>query len=554
MSKIIQAHQPCNNPNCNSSDGMTIYENGAYCFVCETSNFNTNIEEERGTELSVSNKDELNEVYKLPITGVINRGLSKDVCTKYGVRTEIDASHGVPSRYFYPYYKDGELVAFKVRHAEEKVFYAVGDMSKDVELFGQGVAGQGGKLIIVTEGENDCLAATQMLLSAGKKYRVVSLPNGSTIAALRSNLEWLESFETVVLNFDNDDAGQKATAQACEIFSPNKIKILQLPCKDANEMLLSDEYRDVDYLHALNNSKSYQPDGIVAGEDTWELYNNRPVIDSAPYPDHWTEMNRMTYGMRLGELDTWTSGSGMGKTQVMRELQYHLLNSIQENLGVISLEEPLLDSVEALMALDMNKRIQLPDVQATEEELHAAWENTSGTGRLYFYDSFGSMDNDSLVSKIRYFANGLGCKYIFLDHLSIVVSEFASEGGERERIDSIMTRLKNLTQELGIWIGLVVHLRKTGGGTSFEEGAVPSLDDLRGSGSIKQLSNTVYALSRNQQAEDDIERNTSQLHVLKCRFSGRTGSGDYLFFNDQTGRMEQPTVTFNPPTTTHTEF
>ena len=84
------------------------------------------------------------------------------------------------------------------------------------------------------------------------------------------------------------------------------------------------------------------------------------------------------------------------------------------------------------MAIDLNKRIHLPDVQSTEEELHGAWYNTSGTGRLYFYDSFGSLDNDSLVSKIRYFANGLGCKYIFLDHLSIVVSEFASEGGERE--------------------------------------------------------------------------------------------------------------------------
>ena len=261
------------------------------------------------------------------------------------------------------------------------------------------------------------------------------------------------------------------------------------------------------------------------------------MVESIAYPDRGYDLNRMTYGIRMGELDTWTSGSGMGKTQVMRELQYHLLNNVDDNIGIISLEEPLLDSVEALMAIDMNKRIHLPDVTATEEELHGAWENTSGTGRLYFYDSFGSMDNDSLVSKIRYFANGLGCKYIFLDHLSIVVSEFASEGGERERIDSIMTRLKNLTQELDIWIGLVVHLRKTGSGTSFEEGGVPNLDDLRGSGSIKQLSNTVYALSRNQQATDSVERNTSQLHVLKCRFTGRTGQGDYLFFNDVTGRM-----------------
>lgn len=230
----------------------------------------------------------------------------------------------------------------------------------------------------------------------------------------------------------------------------------------------------------------------------------------------------------------------MGKTAALRELQYHLLNHTKENIGVIALEEPLVDSVEALMALHLNKRIQLPDVRETvsDEELYNAWLATSGTNRIHYYDHFGSVDDESLISKIRWMAGSLGCKYIFLDHLSIVVSEFADQGGERERIDTIMTKLKKLTQELGIWLGLVVHLRKVGGGTSFEEGAVPSLDDLRGSGSIKQLSNSVYALSRNQQHGDEVVRNTSTIHILKCRFTGRTGVADKLYFNDSTGRLE----------------
>lgn len=231
----------------------------------------------------------------------------------------------------------------------------------------------------------------------------------------------------------------------------------------------------------------------------------------------------------------------MGKTQVLRELQYHLLVNTEDSIGIIALEEPLEDTVESLMALHLNKRLHLPDIreEVSEEEMYEAWSATSGTNRLHFYDHFGSVDDDSLISKIRFMARGLNCKYIFLDHLSIVISEFASDGGERERIDTVMTRLKNLTQELNIWLGLVVHLRKnTNGGKSFEEGSVPTLDDLRGSGSIKQLSNSVYALSRNQQADDDIERNTSLLTVLKCRFTGRTGSADSLYFDDETGRMQ----------------
>jgi twinkle protein len=102
-----------------------------------------------------------------------------------------------------------------------------------------------------------------------------------------------------------------------------------------------------------------------------------------------------------------------------------------------------------------------------------------------------------------------------------------------------MHNLKMLTQELGVYIGLISHLKKAPQGRSFEEGYVPSSDDLRGSGSIKQLSNNVYAISRNQQEENDTQRNTSLLTVLKCRYTGRTGPADYLLFDEATGRMVQ---------------
>lgn len=118
-----------------------------------------------------------------------------------------------------------------------------------------------------------------------------------------------------------------------------------------------------------------------------------------------------------------------------------------------------------------------------------------------------------------------------------MVSEFAGDGDERRQIDTIMSKLKNLTQELGIWIGLVVHLRKTSAGASFEQGAVPSTDDLRGSGSIKQLSNGVFAIARDQQHDNDYVRNTSSVHSLKCRFTGRTGPAGWLHFDGASGRM-----------------
>lgn len=547
MSKIV-GDEPC--PKCRekgrdkTGNHLIVYSNGnKFCNRCGYKVIN-------GKEKDEEMINTIEDILTLPIVELPNRGIDKATAEKYGCRVEFSDETGEIIKHYYPYYKNDELSGFKIRNVADKTFYSKGSM-KGVDPFGSHLIGSSGKLIIITEGELDAMAATVMFKSLGKSYRVISIPSGANSSGLNSVMDKLGKFENIVLCFDQDEKGQKAADATIPLFKPGQVKVMSFSEKDANAMLLAGKTKE--FYQSLSNAATKRPDGIVTGGDTWERIKERPKIDSIPYPEDWQILNSKTYGVRIGEVDTWTSGSGMGKTQILRELQYHLLNSTDRGIGVIALEEPLVDSVEALMAIHLNKRLQLPDVRETisDDERYQAWLATSGTNRVHYYDHFGSVDDESLISKIRWMAGALDCKYIFLDHLSIVVSEFADQGGERERIDTIMTKLKRLTQELGIWIGLVVHLRKVGGGTSFEEGAVPSLDDLRGSGSIKQLSNSVYALSRDQQHPDDTIRNTSTIHILKCRFTGRTGIADKLFFDDLTGRMQ--TVEFEEEDT-HEEF
>lgn len=484
----------------------------------------------------------IEEVQELPSADVPTRALRADTLERYGVKVGFDESTGEVRHLFFPRYSDGELVGYKQKDLAHKKFFPVGNM-KNSDFFGQHLYGDGGKFIIVTEGEEDALAASQMLADRGKSYRVISLPDGAKTNTLKNNQsahEWLESFEKVVVAFDQDEEGQAAAARWSKLLSPGKIRIMKFSEKDANTLLL--EGKEDEFWKSLQSAKPIKVTGVVSSGSTWDLISSREVVTSIPYPEDWKELNEMTYGIRTGELDTWTSGSGMGKTQVLRELQYHLLKNTEDNIGIMALEEPLHDTVEALMSLELERRFHLPDVRETvsDDEAYNAWLATAGTNRLHMYDHWGSEDEESLLYYIRYMAQALECKYIFLDHLSIAVSEYANEGDERKNIDSLMSKLKRLTQELDIWLGLVVHLRKTSGGGSFEEGEVPSLDDLRGSGSIKQLSNNVYALARNQQAPSDEERNTSSLHVLKCRFTGATGEGGKLVFDAGTGRMRRP--------------
>lgn len=556
MNKTANYNNPC--IKCSSSDGMTIYtedgKDNAFCYSCGTY-FNS--EELNGVSVATKIKtnslqlpllQRLEEVKKLEPEAIKERGISRTVAQEFGVRTEHNPTDGSIRSYWFPYRNSDGGTWWKVldyeRPGGKKIIYSVceGDASTSkTGLFGGDRMGKGGKMVIVTEGEFDTLAVKQLLSLKNKDYRVVSIPHGSnSINKLGPAIEELESFESVMICFDQDEPGRKAAHQLQKLLSPGKGYDVILPSKDANELLLEKQAAPSIFYKALGNAKPLVLDGIVSGRDTWERLMNRPTVVSVPYPESWTQLNRMTYGVRLGDLDIWTSGTGMGKTSIIREIQLHLLDNTEDSLGVIALEEPMEDSVEALMGLRLEKRINLPDVRPTitDEEYRAAWESTAGTNRLHFYDDFGSLEEHSLVSRIRYMNQALGCKYIFLDHLSMVVSEFAKEGGERERIDSIMSVLKKLTQELNIWIGLIIHLRKTTvGGKSFEEGAVPTLDDLRGSGSPKQLANAVYALSRNQQADSEAEKDHSQVHVLKCRLTGRTGKADWMKYDDDSGRM-----------------
>jgi twinkle protein len=337
----------------------------------------------------------------------------------------------------------------------------------------------------------------------------------------------------VVLCFDNDKVGQDAARQCLDLFSPNKAKNVALSVKDAGDMLKQGQIKQ--FVQEWWNAKTYRPDGIVAGVDTWDLVVEQENIRSIPYP--WQCLNELTHGFRPKELVTITSGSGMGKSQIIRELQYYMLNATEDNIGILALEEDIPKTTLGLMSLVAEQPLHL-DKTITREEKRKYWEMTLGTGRYYLLDHWGSTHEENLLSRVRYMAKGLDCKWIFLDHLSIVVSD-QEQGDERKAIDSIMTKLRQLVQETGIGLFLVSHLRRPSGGKGHEDGAQVSLADLRGSAAIAQLSDMVIGLERNQQHKDEEVRNTTTVRVLKNRFAGLTGPACYLYYDKDSGRITE---------------
>jgi len=219
----------------------------------------------------------------------------------------------------------------------------------------------------------------------------------------------------------------------------------------------------------------------------------------------------------------------------LREIVWHLLQHTEDNVGLMFLEESIRKTGLSLMSMAANVPLHLPDTPTTDAERKAAYDATLGTGRVYLFDHFGSTSVDNIVNRVRYMAKAMNCKYIFVDHISIIVSAQES-GDERKAIDEIMTKLRMLVQETDIALFAVSHLKRPEG-RGHEEGAATSLAQLRGSGSIAQLSDIVIGAERNGQADDPIVRNTTHVRVLKNRFSGQTGPACKLLYTKETGRM-----------------
>ena len=517
-------HEPC--PSCGSRDNLGRFSDGhGYCFGCghrEHSDDRAvyNYEPEQ-RQVSVMNTD----FVEGEVVSLNARGITEDTCRKWDYKVGDLGGQKVQIAN----YKDssGSRVCQKIRF-KNKDFTVRGDM-KEVKLYGEHLWSGNGKRAVVTEGEIDALSVSQ---AQGNTWPVYSVPTGAGGAsrAVRKSIELLNGYEEVIFCFDSDEAGTKAAQECAQLLSPGKAQIASLPMKDANEMLLAGKVKEL--VSCLWQAKVYRPDGIISGTELWDVVNAEDSMSSVHYP--YNGLNNKTLGIRRGEIVTVTAGSGIGKSQVCREIANHMLNQ-GETIGYIALEENTKRTALGFMGLYLNKPLHLGSIEVEPDDFKEAFDNTLNTGRVFLYDHWGSLEGDNLLNKIRYMVQGCECRYIILDHISIVVSGM-EDGDERRQIDNLMTKLRGLTEEVNCGMILVSHLKRPQGNKGHEDGARTSMAQLRGSAAIGQLSDIVIGCERDQQGEYP-DRTT--VRILKNRWTGETGICCALDYDKETGRLTE---------------
>lgn len=515
MSQMLEAHLPCEA--CGSSDALTKYEDHTYCFSCEEWT-PTNGEK-------IERRQIVSDLLTGEFHGLPKRKIKEETCRQFGYRIGKDKGKAVHIAPFYD--KEGNMVAQKVRYPG-KEFATRGDLSK-AGLFGQQLWKSGGRRVVVVEGELDALSYAQ----AAPNWAVVSVPNGAQGAekSIKRSIEFLEAFDEVCFMFDNDEPGIKAAHKCAELITPGKATIATLPLKDASDMLVANRVKEM--LTCVYSAKQYRPDGVVNGKELWDAVS-KPQEMGIEYP--FGTWNDVLFGVRKRELVTLTAGSGVGKSTIAAQLAYDLAVRHGKTVGYVALEESVARTGLRFMSLALGRALHLPqDVSETDRQV--AFDKTLGTGRFLMYDHFGSLDSDHLLAKLRYMVTGLGAEFLFIDHLSILLSggDFMVAGGdERKQLDYTMTKLRQFTEQTGAGLFLISHLKRPSGDKGYEDGLDPTLSALRGSQSIAQLSDSVIAVSRNASSG----QNKLKVKCLKNRYAGITGDMGYLAYNQDTATLE----------------
>lgn len=456
------------------------------------------------------------------------RGHAQAALVKYGTKLEVSVETGDPIRALYAY-PDGGL---KERDLREKAFRwrkfnGPGLFGKD--RFNAGSA----KAVTITEGEEDAMAVYEM---TGMKYPVVSVQSsGSAVKDVVADKDWVNSFELIYIDFDNDVHGDKAAAAVASLFPYNKVRIVKkTKWKDANDFLQNNAIAE--YQKIWFNAKPLETDNLVSSfSDLAEILHAPDKKAIAHFP--FKELEKATLGIRTGETYLFKALEGIGKTELLGAIEYYVAKTTDVPIGIIHLEEPVKRSLYRFVNYEIQQPVHLEGISediTEEEKLNIFKEIAKTDNRISFYKKGkNDVNSDDFLNAVRFMVSSAGCKIVFFDHITRLATTFRLDD-ERKELDYISTKLSEMAEELNFALLMITHVNDDG--------------QTRGSRNISKEAWTVIHLTRDPKAEDPQARNTTELLIEKNRHASTTGPAGAIHFNPNTFTLSDGNPINLPPT------
>lgn len=361
-----------------------------------------------------------------------------------------------------------------------------------------------------------------------KSYNVVSSPLGedSTAMMIKLNYDWVNAHKKIVVCMDNDLAGEKAFEKIKEVIDAEKLFKANIALNDLNDYLK--EGRGAEIANCIYWSPLPTIDFGISGSGT--IYDSMVELakkEKVKLPPFLDDLNNMLAGgVGVAELVLLVAPPSVGKSSIVNQWILDWLMNSPYKLFVVSIEDS--KASFGLKIASKISNINIMGLEEPEEKLKVLDENKEAIDK-YLYNEDGS-DRFNILEKIPNDIEDLkkailqavvvhGCKVVVVDPLSALLASMSNE----QQVD-LMAFFEGLKRDHEIIAILCLHTRKSGSGQKdISEGADYGESDIRGSSSIAGTGTITIMLSRDKYAEDEIERNTTNISLPKNRSASKTG-------------------------------
>jgi replicative DNA helicase len=243
------------------------------------------------------------------------------------------------------------------------------------------------------------------------------------------------------------------------------------------------------------------------------------------------ELDRMSNGLKPGEMFVVAARPSMGKTSLMMNIVEHVCVDLAKPSMVFSCEMSAAQLVQRLVfarakfALNQLSRGYTPNKGDLQRIQRACAEIAQS--KLFIDDTPGISINE-LRAKARRKKRDEDIQFIAIDYLQLMKSRTKQAENSREReIAEISAGIKGLAKELSVPILILAQLNRGPESRTGKSLGVPRMSDLRESGAIEQDADMVGLLYRSAYYAEDAEEKEAEAGkaelVLAKNRNGETG-------------------------------
>jgi archaellum biogenesis ATPase FlaH len=570
---------------CGSSDAMGLYENEPqegevyYTGYCRSCNQSFSKVEVHGSslagDLGVSECGEVTERRKFerkpPAVAMTHeevkdfiqevgyesnnyRGIKDEYSRFFGHLTKLDKQGNVLARY-YPETSEESGVwptGYKCRnHPKDFRYGKVGVTGQKSKLSGQVKFEHMEFRDILIVGGEEGKAAFYQIWEEGRKAKgnddfapmpVVSgtTGEGSLLAQVRANFDFINRAENIYLGLDNDHAGIAAMEDICKILPKDKIRIVKWTKGDPNDYIHNKEGRDYSRMAISDfyNAKEYVDSGVFASNGLLPYIKEALQLERIPLPYYMSGVQGMTRGEGLikNRIYNIIGMTSVGKSTHSNACVYSFAFLPKEKTAVVSLEATKGEYGVDILSLHLEKNLYWEEADAVAEYLDSPevvekanelFIDEDGESRFYVVD-----DRKGTVKSLEDLCERLFAKYgvtiIVIDVLTDILRVTSNE----EQAAHLNWQSNFVKQ--GVTIFNVLHTRKLAPNADGIPKKATEYDAFGSSIFIQKAAGNIV-VNRNKECpnEDYIERNTTYVDVPKMR-QGDTGQATPWYYDPET--------------------